>query len=267
MQSRHPEKELPTTSWKKSYISREDATLLQLLRCAEPVWETLDTENCSDIKIYCHALLFRERGMINNPCVSYQGKHFQNIFYDWSASSTSPPYWDTLGAKLLMFAKGTQRKALKMQIQLEISFSIITAVFLMTQTQFWVVMCTDISNIPSGYIFLALFIWHTHHINTKYKLLFFSSCHFPIYCGSHVIFKYILHILLVLINVYDRWTLTFITTPLKNKWWKNVKVAKSRLQMPWSGKIQLVHFTQLGKKLFLPQWCLQNMKGKDIKVI
>lgn len=102
---------------------------------AEPEWETLDTENCSDMKIYCHTPFYRWRGMINNPCVSYQGKHFQNIFCDWSASSTSPPYWDTPGAKLLMFAKGTQRKALEMQTQLEIWFSIINVVCMMTQTQ------------------------------------------------------------------------------------------------------------------------------------
>lgn len=136
VQSSHPEEELPTTSRRRSYIRREGATLARLPRCAEPEWETLDTENCSDMKIYCHTPFFRARGMINNPCVSYQGKHFQNIFCDWSASSTSPPYWDTLGAKLLMFAKGTQRKALEMQTQLEICFSIINIVCLMTQTQF-----------------------------------------------------------------------------------------------------------------------------------
>lgn len=134
MQSSHPGEELPTTSWRKSYIRREDATLAQLLRCAEPEGETLDTENCPDIKMYCQVPFFRERGMINNPGVSYQGKHFQNIFCDWSASSTSPLYWDTLGAKPLVFAKGTQRKALEMQIQLEISLSIITVVCLMTDT-------------------------------------------------------------------------------------------------------------------------------------
>lgn len=34
----------------------QERRLAWLLWCAEPEWETLDTENWSDIRIYCHAL-------------------------------------------------------------------------------------------------------------------------------------------------------------------------------------------------------------------